>query len=316
MQHFYSLDDLRIKNSWVTIGSYDGVHRGHQSIINDMVINSHSAGHPAVVITFFPHPVVALRGIEAPLYLSSPEIRIEKLSGLGVDYVITMGFDRKLASYTPEEFIALLVEHLDIKELWIGYDFALGKNRQGKVAKLAQIGMQSGFQLNVVSPTLNENRPISSSQIRNFIIEGHVDKAASLLGSYYMIPGIVVHGDGRGHQLNVPTANLDIWKSQLVPKYGIYATRVILNGQYLPSVTNVGIRPTFENPSMSPRIETHILDIDQDLYGKYIQLEYIKYLRPEIRYQNLADLVDQIEKDKINAREVLSHVQEPANLSS
>lgn len=316
MRHYYSLDGLHLKNTWVTIGFFDGVHRGHQSLIRNLVQGSQMGGCPSVVITFFPHPSSVLRGTPGPIYLTSPEMRANYMAELGVDYVITLNFDKQLASLSPEDFIQLLNKSLHIQSLYVGYDFALGRNRTGDVMTLQKIGLDSGFETQIVAPYFFNGKTISSSQIRSLISEGRVDIAAENLGHWYKVPGTVVHGDGRGRSLNVPTANLYVWDHQLIPANGIYATRVKIGQQYFPSVTNIGRRPTFENQPVAPRIETHILDFSQDIYGEHIQVEFINYLRPEIRYNNIQQLIQQIEQDKKLAREVLSDVTEAPYISS
>lgn len=233
MQHYWSLDDVHIHNAWLTIGSFDGVHRGHQEIVRKLTAGAHSVGAPAVVLTFHPHPAVVLGKRKDALYLTTPEQRAELLGELGVDLVIIQPFNQTVAGMRAAEFLTLVNEHLNIKDLWVGNDFALGKGREGNVDKLRQIGESFGYKLEVVPPFMLEGEVVSSSRIRNLLADGNVSKAANLLGRPYQLSGMVVTGDGRGRIIGVPTANLSIWPEQQLPKAGVYVCRAQVNGQWL-----------------------------------------------------------------------------------
>ena len=307
MHHYRTLEELHLERAWATIGSFDGVHRGHQSLIKQMVASAHAAGSPAVVVTFYPHPAVVLRGIQEPYYLTSPDERADLLRDLGVDTIITLKFDLSLASQSAEEFMTNLSNHIGLRELWVGPDFALGKGRQGTLPVLAGIGQNLGYTVNVVEQVSAGEERVSSRQIRSLIMDSKVKEAAEMLGRRYRVSGEVVHGDARGKQLGVPTANLQVWPERLLPANGIYATWVNRGGQHLASVTNVGIRPTFDNFAALPRVEAYILDFNQDIYREKIEVEFVEFFRPEIRYTSINDLLEQIHKDINQAREVLSH---------
>jgi riboflavin kinase / FMN adenylyltransferase len=309
MQHLRSLDHVQLHSTWVTIGSFDGVHRGHQALVKSLVEQAHQAGSPALVITFFPHPAVVLRNISDPFYLTSPDERAELLSGLGVDYLITLPFSRELAAVSAGDFMQMLSSKLGLRNLWVGSDFALGRNREGDVPHLRQIGETLDFDVQVVEPVLENGEVISSSQIRAALSSGNVAEAARLLGRWYSITGEVVHGDGRGHSLGIPTANLSYWSQRLLPAFGIYANWVIAGEQRLPAVSNVGVRPMFLNPEIGPQVEAHILDFSQDLYGQVITVEFVEYLRSEQKYDSVDDLLAQIQKDIQKTREVLQHAR-------
>lgn len=308
MQHLTTLDSIHLDQSRVTIGSFDGVHLGHQAIIRQLVQDARAAGAPAVVVTFFPHPAVILRGLNGPYYLTSPEERATLLAQLGIDTVITLKFDHDLATQTPEEFLQMLSTHLGLRRLWVGYDFALGRNRSGNVETLKQLGERMNFSVEVVQTIINHNgEAISSSNIRRWLAEGNVKLAARLLGRWYSVAGQIVHGDGRGKGLGIPTANLDFWPERVLPASGVYATWAWLGQQRFISVTNVGLRPTFADQPPRPRVEAHILDFEQDIYGREVRLEFIEYLRPEQRFASAAELVKQIHEDIAHTREVLSN---------
>jgi riboflavin kinase/FMN adenylyltransferase len=305
MQRLNSFENIQLKSSWVTIGSFDGVHRGHQALINDMVSDAHGHGGSAVVVTFHPHPAVVLRSIQSPFYLTSPEEKSDLFAQEGIDYTITLRFDRQLAALTAFDFVKQLSDHLGMRQLWVGNDFALGRDRQGNVPALIEIGKQLGYTVHSISPVSLGGNIISSSRIRQRLSEGNVAEVAQLLGRWYSLSGPVIHGDGRGKNLGIPTANLEIPKERLLPAFGIYATWTWLGDKRLPSVTNIGIRPTFENKSGQPQIESHLLDFDKDLYGQSICLEFVEYLRPEARFDSIQALIEQMQKDIQRSREVL-----------
>lgn len=305
MTHRKTLEDLYLESAWATIGSFDGVHRGHQAIIKKLVEGAHKAGSPAVVVTFFPHPAVVLRGLQGPFFLTTPDERAALMEGLGVDFVITMQFDRQLAAMSAEDFMRMLVGHLGLKRLLAGYNFALGRGRQGDISTLTSLGEQMGYQVEVIEPIDIDGEMVSSTRIRNLLMQGEVAAANKLLGRAYSISGEIVHGDGRGHGLGIPTANLSVWPERVLPMVGVYATWAVVGGERKMAVTNIGVRPTFENEPVLPRVETHVLDYDRDLYGQTVALEFIKHLRHEQRFPNVQALLDQIHQDVQQAREVL-----------
>ncbi len=308
MQHVRSLDAVHLEGSWVTIGSFDGVHLGHQAIIRRLVDGAHAQGLLAVIITFFPHPSKVLRGNGSPFYLTTPEERAEILAGLQVDLAVTLPFNKELASLTADEFIRLLSEHLNLKRLLVGHDFALGRGREGNFEVLGKLGQKYHYLLEGQSPLLVADELVSSSRIRELISQGNVARAAEYLGRRFAVEGKVVPGDGRGRTIGIPTANLEIWGELLLPARGVYATLAHIGSIEIPSVTNIGIRPTFENQSPQLRVETHLLNFNRDLYGTILQLEFIDFLRPEQRFPSVQALVGQIQTDIKHAREVIPNV--------
>jgi len=306
MQHHRSFNDIQFKDVWLTIGSFDGVHKGHQSIINELTAGSQKNRVPAVVVTFYPHPVSILRGKNFPFYLSTPEEKAEILDGLGVDVLITHPFNRNIANKTAHQFIADLNSHLNIQHLQVGYDFAMGKNRGGNFPTLQKLGREQGFSIRQSLPIMDKSGAISSSRIRFLLGVGKVKDAAELLGRNYNIQGMVEVGDQRGRTLGFPTANLVVWEEKIIPTAGVYACRATIRGKTRGAVTNIGVRPTFEDTPIPPRVETHILDFQEDIYGENIQLEFITRLRAEVRFTSVEDLVTQIQKDSEQARKILS----------
>ncbi len=309
MEQYTSIDQLETKNAWVTIGSFDGVHLGHQLILKNLVQGAHAAGLPAVVFTFFPHPAVVLGKIKQPYYLTTPQERAELMGNLGVDIVITQEFSPTFASITAVEFIGNLKQKLGLSRLCVGYDFALGRNREGNVDQLRILGDQYDFKLNVIDPITMEGVKISSSQIRQHLLSGEMEAAKELLGRNYSVTGEVVRGDGRGRGLGFATANMQIWAERLMPAGGVYATWAWVGQNRYPSVTNLGTRPTFEDHPVPPRLEAHLLDVEMNLYGQEIRLEFVKQLRAEMRFPSVQELMNQVQRDIQQSREVLSYVQ-------
>jgi riboflavin kinase/FMN adenylyltransferase len=306
MQQYHSLETIRLHNTWLTIGIFDGVHRGHQEILGTLVTGAHSAGEPAVVLSFSPHPAVVLGGKSDFKYLTTPEERAELLGNFGVDIVITQRFDRALADQTAISFMQQLSQTLGLQNLVIGYDTALGRGREANAARLTEIGKELGYSVHVVPALADAAGVISSTRIRRAIKAGNVSAAASDLGRPFSITGPVIHGDGRGHTINIPTANIQIPADKIMPAYGIYACRAWVNGQPHLAATSLGVRPTFYGEAPAPTIEAHLLDFHQDLYGQAVKLEFIEYLRPEEKYNSVEALLEQIQKDIIETRNRLT----------
>jgi len=306
MQHFYELQGVKVQDAWLTIGSFDGVHRGHQQIIQRVTAGAHALGAPAVVLTFHPHPSVVLRGPRKSFYLTTQEEKAALLGDCGVDIVITHPFNEQVASIKARDFINLLHDHLNIHQLLVGHDFALGHNREGNVTALKDFGEELGFTVETIDAFLIGGEVVSSSRIRRSLEVGQVDQAAELLGRSYALRGIVEQGDGRGRSIGIPTANLSIPKEQAVPGAGVYAVWAVLGGKTYRAVSNVGVRPTFETGLVAPRVEAHILDFDEDIYGEEVELIFLAHLRGEQRFLDADALVAQINKDIIQAREIFA----------
>jgi len=310
-RHVSSLTDAGLQGAWVAVGSFDGVHRGHQALIGRLVEQAHAAGDPAVVVTFFPHPAVLLRGLNQPFYLTDPQERADLLGELGVDAVITLPFDRELAALTAREFMQRLRQYLGLRRLWVGPDFALGRARQGTVPVLREIGDELGYAVDVIETIVMEGGPISSSLIRERLAQGDMSQVNRMLGRRYTLSGPVEHGDARGHGMGIPTANLVPWEQRLLPASGVYATWAHIGDTRIPAVTNIGTRPTFENSPVRPRIEAHLLDFSGDLYDQPMRLEFLDFIRPERRFPSPQELLAQIGRDVQTAREVFSRDPTP-----
>jgi len=305
MQHFTSLEGVILENTWLTIGSFDGIHIGHQQLIRELNLQAHQAGAKSVVLTFYPHPAVVLRGRSGAFYITTRDEKIELLDRLDTDIVITYPFTNELSQSSARDFITFLIHHLGFRQLWVGHDFALGRGREGNVSYLTQLGEELSYKVHVMEPVKAYGRIISSSLIRNLISEGKITEANKLLGRRYRLSGEVIHGDGRGKRIGIPTANIDTGEEKLIPGAGIYACRAkILNKQWSAAV-NVGTRPTFPSADRKAHVEAYILDFSGDLYSEIITLEFVERLRGEERFENIEELVKQIYIDIDQTRSIM-----------
>ncbi len=305
MQHHRSLDTISLPNAWLTLGSFDGVHRGHQAIIRDLVDGAHAAGLPAVVLTFDPHPVTILRPEVNLQMLTSPDERAVLFGELGVDHVITHPFNPEVAALSAEEFLGRLKARLGFTHFQVGYDFRMGRDRAGDIPRLRELGESLGYALTVVEPLTNGDAPVSSSRIRTALAEGRVEDAAAQLGRAYSVSGVVVAGAQRGRSIGIPTANVAVSAGRAIPLSGVYACRVHVGGQRYGAATNIGVRPTFETGAVAPTVEAHILDFDQDIYGQEVRVAFIQRLRGEQKFDGFPALVAQIHADIARTREAL-----------
>lgn len=308
--HYRSLDDPDLPSpapdgAWLTIGLFDGVHRGHAAIIRRLVNEAHANGGRAVVLTFHPHPAAVLRGRNGPQYLTSPDERAELLQEMGVDVVITEPFTRELAARSAEVFMTLLSNRLGLRRLLVGHDFALGRNREGDLPRLQELGKQLGYTVSVVHPVRMAGEVVSSSRIRTALAEGDVRLARRLLGRPYQVQGKIIPGDGRGRMIGIPTANLEIDPECILPKVGVYACRAGQGTCDHRAVSNIGLRPTFTGSDALPRLETHLIDQESDLYGKTLKVAFLAHLRDEQRFSGVEALVAQIQADIRRARRLL-----------
>ncbi len=303
MQHFHALQDVQLSDVWLTIGAFDGVHTGHRRIIEDMAAGAHAEGVPAVALTFHPHPAVVLSGKRDAFYLCSAQERADLLGKAGADVVITHPFTEQTARQPAKDFLQLLKAHLGFTHLWVGHDFAMGHNREGDIPALTRLGKAMDYRVHVVEPYALDGKVVSSTLIRQLLSEGDVAEAAKLLGRRYRLTGEVERGDGRGRTIGIPTANLAVHKERVVPGSGVYVCEAEVDGRAWHAVTNVGVRPTFENQGATPRVEAHILDFDEDIYGKRLGLKFLARLRGEQRFSGVDALVAQIQKDIVQTRE-------------
>ena len=306
MNHVYDLATIQLDQpSVVTIGVFDGVHRGHQHLIQRLVRSARESGRLAVVLTFFPHPDVVLRGLTGRYYLTLPQQRAELMGELGVDHVITLPFSEEFRQIRAAAFVDLMREHLKLESLWVGADFALGYKREGTVEFLRAQGAEKGFTLEAIDLVGEDgSATFSSTAIRDALNAGDLEAARRLLGRSYSVSGEVVHGDHRGRTIGFPTANIAVWSEQLVPANGVYAGWATVGGEHYMAVTNVGLRPTFEGDSL--RVEAHLLDFNRDIYGETMNFSFETRLRPEKKFNGIQELMAQIALDAQAGRDYLT----------
>jgi riboflavin kinase/FMN adenylyltransferase len=305
MRHINDLEGVNLRETWLTIGTFDGVHLGHQAIVQKLAAGAHQNGALAIVLTFYPHPAVVLGRRSQPFYLTSPEERARLLGQHGADIVVTYPFNSQVAATSAADFVRELKDHLDMIHMLVGHDFALGHNREGNVEYLRTLGEKLGFTVESFPAFVLEGEAVSSSRVRAALAAGDMELATRLLGRPFQVNGKVVPGDGRGRLIGVPTANLELWPERAIPQAGVYVCRAWLEERPRGAVTNVGVRPTFEAGPVPPRVETHLLDFSSDLYGKTIHLDFLTRLRDELRFPSVEDLVAQIHVDIERAREYL-----------
>lgn len=306
MKHIYDLVNAQLQQpSIVTIGVFDGVHRGHAHLIRQLAQHAHSSGRLAVVLTFFPHPDIVLRGLKGRYYLMTADERAEQLLALGVDVVVTHPFNEQLRQVRAADFVDQLLHHLRMQRLWVGSDFALGYKREGNVAFLRAQGQLHHFEVEVVDlvESGSDHEIISSTLIRECLEAGDVERAKALLGRGYAVSGAVIHGDKRGRKIGFPTANIGVWEEQVIPANGVYAGWATLGENRYMAVTNVGIRPTFASSSVT--IEAHLLDFNQEIYGKRLTVTFEKRLRAEQKFSDVDALMAQIAADAAAGRAYL-----------
>ena len=292
----------------VTIGKYDGVHRGQRAILDRVVERAREADLPGVVVTFDPHPLSVIEGREAPKRLTTEGQKADLIEEAGIDALLVVTFDQEFAARSAEEFVSrFLVGSLGVREIIVGRDFRFGQGREGDLAHLEAAGKAHGFTVSGLDEILYRGSPISSTRIRRAIEEGAIEEAAEMLGRPYELVGRVVRGDRMGKRLGWPTVNLDT-RNELIPADGVYATRIRFSGlaAQFDAATNIGTRPTvYENYERV--VETHVLDFGSDVYEQEMRLHFYKRLREEKMFPTIMDLSAQIGRDVEATREFFAH---------
>ena len=305
MKIVYSPDDLdsSLPHPVAAVGNFDGVHLGHQRILETLRQRAAPHGGTVVVISFNPHPQRVLHPDTAPRLIATRRQKVAWLEEAGVDLMLELPFTRELSALTPEAFVdRILLRGLRVAEVHLGRNFRFGHDRVGDFETLEELGRRHGFTAMAVTGVRLDGRRISSSRVRTALGAGDVQLAAALLGREEELVGPVVPGDARGRILGFPTANVAV-ENELVPFTGVYATHLVVDDEPLPAVTNIGSRPTF--PGAGAAVETHILDYEGDLYGHRVRLRFTRRLRDEQRFAGLPELKAQIALDVAAARKVL-----------
>ena len=302
MKIFHGLENANImKPTVLTLGVFDGLHLGHQRIMERVVDRAKRAHAHATAITFDPHPRSVLHPQSAPPLLQTLDQRLANLEVLGIEQTIVIAFTKEFSRIPAEEFLAEVIhDRLHAQEVYLGKGFAFGRARGGNIELLRKMSGELGFLADDVEEVQIRGQRISSSRIRELLLEGHVNLARRMLGRPYGVEGLVTRGNRRGHTIGFPTANLKP-HNRVIPKFGVYATATLIDGTWRKSITNIGVRPTFEDGSEAS-IETHIFDFDRDLYGDVLRVRFLHRIRDERKFSGIDELKAQIERDSQTAR--------------
>jgi len=286
----------------LALGNFDGVHRGHQKILDRLRRVALERGATSVVMTFDPHPPRVVRPDKAPLLLMTKEQKLDAIAAAGIQGAAVLRFTPEISRWDPEMFVTtILVDWLQVSEVWVGANFLFGHDRAGNFSLLRTLGARYGFKAEKIDPIRYKDFVVSSTRVRRLVAEGRVDEAGALLGHQYYLDGTVGRGDGRGKTIGFPTANL-CTDNELLPPFGVYATTTTMaDGVVRPSVTNVGVRPTVD-ASGRVSVETHIFNFDKDLYDGAIRVGFVQRLRDERKFESLTALRTQIAADCDRAR--------------
>ena len=291
----------------LALGNFDGLHRGHMKIIDRVRRRAGERGGTPAAMTFDPHPPRVVRPDKAPPLLMTKDQKIEALGRSGMQGVAVLRFTPDVSRWEPEVFVrTVLVEWLHVVEVWVGANFLFGHGRGGNYSVLRSLGARYGFRAEKIDPVRYKDFVVSSTRVRRLIAEGRVDEAGALLGHHYFIDGTVQRGAGRGREIGVPTANVHTL-NELTPPSGVYATTVTVDGVVRPSITNIGLRPTFGDVE-APVIETHVFDFDRDLYGRDLRLSFVQRLRDERAFPDVDALRAQIDADCRSARRLFGRI--------
>ena len=307
MKIFHGTENANIARPTVlTLGVFDGLHLGHQRIMETVVERAKVAGAVPTAITFDPHPRTVLHPDSAPPLLQTLDQRLANLEVLGIEQAIVIPFTAEFSRQPAEDFLANIIrDRLHAKEVYLGKGFAFGKDRGGNIELLRQKSVELGFVADEVGEVQLRGQRISSSKIRKLLDEGRVNLARRMLGRPYGVEGVVIRGNRRGHTIGFPTANLKP-HNRVIPRYGVYATATLIDGTWRKSITNIGVRPTFESDA-DPSIETYIFDFDGDLYGDVLRVRFLHRIRDEKKFNGIDELKAQIEKDTNRARNYFYH---------
>ena len=302
----YSLNDIVefSRETAVTFGVFDGIHLGHQAVINTLLKRAAHNNLASVLVGFYPHPLAFLAPERCPPILTPLSKRVEILQQFGVDEIVMLSFDAQIASMSPETFVErVLLEKCRAKHVVVGYACQFGKNRAGNAERLVELSKGYAFDVSVVPPTQIEGIPVHSTRIREALAHGDLQQSTQLLGRPYSLLGTVVHGDGRGREIGFPTANIET-QNQVYPPNGVYAIRAKLEDRWLDGVLNIGMRPTFNGVNI--QVEGHFFNFDEIIYGKPVEVFFVEKIRSERKFPSPEFLIQQIQNDIAAATEILA----------
>ena len=297
MQILSNLFEIKLSKSTIaTIGTFDGIHIGHQKILNSLARFAKENSLKSVVITFDPHPRKIINKKNSIELINTIEEKKEKIKTLGIDYLIVQKFDEKFSETEANKFVEILKNNINIKKLIVGYDHRFGKNRNADINDLKKYGKELNFEVIEIDALEIEEVNISSTKIRSAIKEGNIRLTNSYLGYNFFLSGEVVKGHSRGKELGFPTANLKIDEDKIIPKNGVYLVKSKIDHQDIYGMMNIGYNPTFNNKSK--KIETHFFNVNKNLYGKIIKIELLEYIREEKRFETVDDLIQRLKLDR------------------
>lgn len=282
--------------TYVALGNFDGLHIGHMELINKTIEHAKKNNVKSMVYTFKNHPLSIINRSLAPKIILDNNTKIQYLNEIGIDLVNLVPFDYEYMNIEPRKFIELLINHYNINGITVGFNFKFGKKNSGNVKLLKELSIEMGFELNIIDPIKIDEDIVSSTYIRNLISNGYIEKANKLLYSELSLSGKVIEGKKFGNKMGFPTANIEFDQSIIIPKAGVYYTKVQYKNKFYKGITNIGYSPTVDGKNFT--IETHILDFQENIYGKDIKISFISRIRDEIKFNNIYELMEQLNKDK------------------
>lgn len=284
------------------IGFFDGIHSGHQAVIQTAIDQAQKTGKQSAVITFYPHPSVVLRNNgEAIKYITPEAVKVELLEAMNLDLLYIVDFSKEFSQLTPAEFVEHYIKALHIVHLVAGFDFSFGYKGAGNMNNILDYA-NDAFSISVVDKIMLEDKKVSSTTIRQLLQAGNIKGVETMLQRPFTTKGIVILGDQRGHTIGFPTANLEIPAEALLPKQGVYAVEVEVNGETYQGMANLGVVPTFKDKNVQPTLEIYIFDFDEDIYGKELKVVWHKYIRDEIKFNGIDELIAQLHADETSIR--------------
>ena len=286
----------------VTIGKFDGLHKGHQKLLDHLLKLADQFQAKSCVVTFTPHPNEVLGHEDKGFLINSYKEKEILIKNLNIDCLVSLSFNQGFSVKSPELFILEYLESVHLKAIHLGHDFSFGANKRGDYKFIQSHFSKTNIQVTVQEQLIHQGEGVSSTRVRELVRKGEFPGVEELLGRYFFISGVVIKGEGRGRKIGFPTANINIEEKRVAPSLGVYITRTWYRDYMYHSVTNIGVNPTFKG-IRRPSIETYIFDFDQDIYGEIIRVEFIRKIREEVKFCSVADLVDQINKDVILAKE-------------